>query len=172
SLSLYCDRLELNQLLKQMGAFDAQGSGTLNGRIPVTYSKGNISFDNGFLFSTPGKGGKVIIENSDKIISGIPMDSPQFSQLDLAREALKDFKYKWAKLKLHTREDTLFVNMELDGEPSNVLPFEYSKEFGGFIRVDGSSPGSHFQGIKLDINLQLPFNAVLKSGNKLKSIFN
>ncbi len=172
SLSLYCDRLELTQLLKQMGAFDAQGSGTLNGRIPVIYSKGNVSFDNGFLFSTPGKGGKVIIENSDKIISGIPMDSPQFAQLDLASEALKDFKYKWAKLKFHTKKDTLFVNMELDGEPSKILPFVYSKEVGTFIRVDASSPGSHFQGIKLDINLQLPFNAVLKSGNKLKSIFN
>ena len=171
-LSLYCDRLELNQLLKQMGAFDAQGSGTLNGRIPVIYSKGNISFDNGFLFSTPGKGGKIIIANSDKITAGIPMDSPQFSQLDLAREALKDFKYKWAKLKFHTKEDTLFVNMELDGEPSKILPFVYSKEVGSFIRVDATSPGSHFQGIKLDINLQLPFNAVLKSGNKLKSIFN
>lgn len=112
-----------------------------------------------------------MIENSDRITTGIPMDSPQFSQLDLAKEALKDFKYKWAKLKFHTQDDTLFVDMELDGEPSKILPFEYSKEFGGFIRVDASSPGSHFQGIKLDVNLKLPFNEVIKSGNKLKSIF-
>ena len=171
SLTLYCDRLELTQLLKQMGAFNAEGTGTLNGRIPVVYSNGNISFDNGFLFSTPGKGGRIMIENSDRIATGIPMDTPQFTQLDLAQEALKDFKYKWAKLKFHTKGDTLFVNMELDGKPSKILPFEYSKEFGGFIRVDASSPGSHFQGIKLDINLTLPFNEVIKSGNKLKSIF-
>ena len=172
SLSLYCDRLELTQLLKEIGAFNSQGSGTLNGRIPVLYSNGNISFDNGFLFSTPGKGGKIIIENSSKITSGIPMDSPQFAQLDLAHEALKDFNYKWTTLKLNTHEDVLFVNMEIDGEPAGILPFEYSKELGGFARVDTSSPGSHFQGIKLDINLQLPFNEVMKSGNKLKSIFN
>ena len=88
------------------------------------------------------------------------------------QEALKDFNYKWAKLKFHTQEDTLFVDMELDGKPSKILPFEYSKESGGFIRVDASSPGSHFQGIKLDVNLKLPFNEVIKSGNKLKSIFN
>jgi hypothetical protein len=171
AMSLYCDRLELTQLLKQMGVFDAEGTGTLNGRIPVVYSNGNISFDNGFLFSTPGSGGKVKIDNAERITSGIPMDTPQFSQLDLAQEALKDFNYKWAKLKFHTKKDTLFVNMELDGEPSKLLPFEYSKEFGGFVRVDASSPGSHFQGIKLDVNLKLPFNEVLKSGNKLKSIF-
>ena len=171
-LTFYCDRLEMTQLLKQMGAFNAQGSGTLNGRIPVLYSDGNIAFDNGFLFSTPGSGGKVVIENSDRIIAGISLDNPQFAQLDLAQEALKDFDYHWAKLVFNSFEDTLDVKMELNGKPSKVLPFEYRKEFGGFVRVDASSPGSQFEGIKLDVNLKLPFNDVMKFGNKIKSIFN
>jgi len=170
ALTLYCDRLELAQLLKQMGAFHARGTGTLNGRIPIFYSDGNISFDNGFLFSTPGSGGNVIVANTERITAGIPMDSPQFSQLDLAREALKNYDYKWAKLIFNTFEDTLYVNMELDGKPSKTLPFEYKKELGRFVRVDASSPGSNFQGIKLDVNLKLPFNEVMKFGNKLKSI--
>ncbi len=172
SLIFYCDRLELSDLLKQMGAFHAEGEGTLSGRIPVVYSRGNISFDKGFLFSTPGKGGRVVIENTQDLIAGIPMDSPEFVQLDLAREALKDFDYKWAKLELNTFEDTLYMNMELDGKPARLMPFEYKKEVGSFIRVDASSPGSRFQGIKLDVNLKLPFNQVLKFGNKLKTIFN
>jgi hypothetical protein len=153
-----------------MGAFHAEGDGTLNGRIPLVYKDGQISFNNGFLFSTPGSRGKVVIENTDKIIAGIPMDSPEFSQLDVAREALKNFDYEWAKLTLNTQGDTLVVNMELDGKPAGLLPFEYKKEFGGFIRVDASSPGSHFQGIKLDVNLKLPFNDVMKFGNQLRSI--
>lgn len=172
SLTLYCDRLELTQLLKQMGAFHAQGTGTLNGRIPVSYSDGNIFFNNGFLFSTPGSGGKVVVENTDRITAGVPMDSPQFSQLDLAREALKDFNYKWVKLVFNTFEDGLVLNMELDGKPSNILPFEFKKEFGGFVRVDSSSRGSDFEGIKLDVNLKLPFNEVMKFGNQIKSMFN
>ncbi len=171
-LTFYCDRLEMTQLLKQMGAFDAQGSGTLNGRIPVVYSDGNISFDNGFLFSTPGSGGKVVISNSDRITAGIPMDNPQFAQLDLAREALKDFDYQWAKLVFNTFENALDVKMELDGKPSKILPFEYKKELGGFVRIDASSPGSKFQGIKLDVNLKLPFNDVIKFGNRIKSVLN
>ncbi|MBT4289319.1 MAG: hypothetical protein HOD92_18495 [Deltaproteobacteria bacterium] len=171
-LTFYCDRLEMTQLLKQMGAFNAQGSGTLNGRIPVIYADGNIAFDNGFLFSTPGSGGNVMIEDSDRITSGIPMDNPQFAQLDLAQEALKDFDYHWAKLVFNSFEDTLDVKMELNGKPSKVLPFEYKKEFGGFVRVDASSPGSQFEGIKLDVNLKLPFNDVMKFGNKIKSILN
>ncbi len=169
-LTLFCDRLELTELLKQMGAFHAEGDGTLSGRIPLVYKDGRISFNNGFLFSTPGSRGKVVIENTDKIIAGIPMDSPEFSQLDVAREALKNFDYEWAKLTLNTQGDTLVVNMELDGKPTGLLPFEFKKEFGGFIRVDASSPGSHFQGIKLDVNLKLPFNDVMKFGNQLRSI--
>ena len=169
-LTLFCDRLELTELLKQMGVFHAEGDGTLNGRIPIVYSDGKIAFNNGFLFSTPGSNGKVVIENTDKIIAGIPMNSPEFSQLDVAREALKDFNYEWAKLTLNTQGDTLTVNMELDGKPAKLLPFEYKKEFGGFIRVDASNPGSHFQGIKLDVNLKLPFNDVMKFGNQLNTL--
>jgi len=172
SLILYCDRLELASLLKEMGAFHAEGEGTLSGRIPVIYSNGNISFDRGFLFSTPGKGGRVVIENADSLTADIPMGTPEFVQLDLAREALRDFDYKSAKLELNTFEDTLYVKMELDGKPATPMPFVYKKEIGSFIRVDAKSPGSRFQGIKMNVNLKLPFNQVLKFGNKLNSILN
>jgi hypothetical protein len=172
SLILYCDRLELSALLKQMGAFHAEGEGALSGRIPLVYSDGNFSFDKGFLFSTPGKGGRVVIEDTQTLTAGIPFGTPEFVQLDLAREALKDFDYQWAKLELNTVEDTLYMNMELDGKPARLLPFEYQKEIGSFVRVGASSPGSRFQGIKLNVNLKLPFNQVLKFGNKLNSIFN
>ncbi len=172
SLILYCDRLELSSLLKQVGAFHAQGEGALSGRIPIVYSNGKISFDKGFLFSTPGKGGRVVIKNTEKLIAGIPLGTKEFVQLDLAREVLKDFDYKWAKLELNTFEDTLFMNLELDGKPAGILPFEYKKEINSFVRVDASSPGSHFQGIKMDVNLKLPFNQVLKFGNKIKNVLN
>ncbi|MCP3940780.1 MAG: hypothetical protein GY710_04770 [Desulfobacteraceae bacterium] len=172
SLILYCDRLELSSLLKQMGAFHAEGEGALSGRIPIIYSNGNISFNNGFLFSTPGKGGRVVIENTQSLTAGIPMDTPQFVQLDLAREALKDFDYKWAKLELNTFEDTLYVNMELDGKPAKLLPFKYQKNKGSLIRVDAKSPGSIFQGIKMNVNIKLPFNQVLKFTDKINRKFN
>ncbi len=170
SLTLYCDRLEMDSLLRQIGAFDAKGGGTLNGRIPVVYNKGEISFDNGFLFSTPGQGGRVFVKDLDRMLEGFPKGTPEFSQLDLAGEALKDFEYEWAKLRLNTQGDTLDVRMELDGKPAGVLPFEYRKDMNSFMRVDASSPGSRFQGVKLDVNLKLPFNRVMKFGNKLKSI--
>lgn len=172
SLTLFCDRLEMDSLLRQIGAFDAQGGGTLSGRIPVVYRDGEISFENGFLFSTPGDSGRIFVRDIDRLMTGMPGDSPQTAYLELTAEALKDFQYKWAKLRLNTTGDVLDVNMELDGKPKNVLPFAYQPELGGFIRVDASSPGSRFQGVTLDVNLELPFNRVIKFGNKLKSILN
>ncbi|MBI9092125.1 MAG: YdbH domain-containing protein [Desulfobacterium sp.] len=172
SLTLFCDRLKLSEILRQVGSFHSEGEGSLNGRIPVTYAKGNIAFNNGFLFSTPGRGGKIRIQGTEILTAGIPKDSPQYTQIDLAREALKDYQYKWAKLAFNTKGETLLVNMEFDGEPENRLPFVYKKEMGGFVRVDASSPGSKFQGIKIDVNLELPFNRVMKFGNQLRNMIN
>ncbi len=172
TLTLFCDRLELTDLLKQMGVFHAEGSGTLNGRIPVVFDHGNIAFNNGFLFSTPGNGGKIVIRNTDRIMAGIPVGNTRFFQLDLAAEALKDFDYNWAKLTLNSQGDNLMLNMELDGKPAGVLPFEYREDMGGFVRMDASGPGSNFQGIRLDVRLTLPFNEVLKWGQTLRSTFN
>jgi hypothetical protein len=170
ALTLYCDRIQLNRLLAQVGGFDAQGKGSLNGRIPVVIKNGEISFDNAFLFSTPGQGGRIVIRNPEKLKAGIPVDASGFSQLDLASEALKDFEYAWAKLTFDTEGETLTAHMELDGKPGRILPFEYKREINSFVRVDAASPGSRFQGIKLDVNLTLPFNQVITFGNKIQKL--
>lgn len=170
AVTLYCDRIQLTRLLEQMGGFDVQGKGSLNGRIPVVFKDGNLAFDNAFLFSTPGQGGRIVIQNPQKLVAGIPVDSPQYIQLDLAQEALRDFEYAWAKLIFNTHGDTLTVNMELDGKPGRLLPFVYKKETNTFVRVDAHSPGSRFQGIKLDVNLNLPFNQMVILGSKIQKL--
>ncbi len=171
-LTLYCDRLRLSELLHQLGSFKAEGEGSLNGRIPVSYGNNLLTFENGFLYSTPGQSGTIKIRGAEILTAGIPKNSPQYAQIDLAREALKNYRYEWAKLYFNTMEDTLKVTMAFDGKPENLLPFVYKKEMGGFVRVDASSPGSHFQGIKIDVNLDLPFNRVLKFSKELNSLFN
>ncbi len=168
SLTLYCDRLELAQLLYQVGSFEARGDGTVNGRIPLLYSDGRFHFDNGFLFSTPGSSGTISLKNTQRLISGIPEDTVQYAQLDLAREALKQYEYKWARLNLNSEEDTLLMNLQFDGQPANpVLPFEFKKDIGAFVRVDASSAGSKFQGIKLDVNVRIPFHQMIKFGTQI-----
>ncbi len=162
NITLYCDRLRLAKILEQLGSVNAKGTGTVNGRVPVQWSNNKFRFDDGFLYSTPGVDGKIRMSGTEILTRGIPMDTPQFAQIDLAAEALKDFDYKWAKLGLITEGENLLLKLQFDGKPARPLPFVYKAEYGGFVRVDAKSKGSLFQGIELDVNLRLPLNRLLE----------
>jgi hypothetical protein len=90
--------------------------------------------------------------------------------MELAREALKDYDYAWAKLNLTSEGENLLLQMQMDGKPAKTLPFVYSKDVGGFVRVDVESEGSRFQGIRLDVNFNLPLNKLLRYKDLIKMI--
>lgn len=169
-VGLYCQRLSLSRILEQLGSVNARGTGTLNGRIPVIYANGKIRFDDGFLFSTPGEGGRIQLTATQVLTRGIAPDTPQYAQVDLAREALKDYSYAWAKLGLASEGEDLVMRLQFDGKPTNPLPFIYKKEIGSFVRVESDAQGSHFQGISLDVNLRLPLNRLLQYKDIVKMI--
>ncbi|MGD9174805.1 MAG: YdbH domain-containing protein, partial [Desulfobacterales bacterium] len=135
-LILYCDRLNLAKVLEQFGAASVEAEGELNGRIPIQIKNRQLSFKDGFLFTTPGQPGKIRMKDSEILTAGVPKDSPQYVQMELAREALKDYDYTWAKLNLTTEGEDLVLNMQLDGKPAQSLPFVYQKDIGGFAKVE------------------------------------
>ena len=169
-ITFYCDRLNLAKVLEQFGAARAEGKGAVNGRIPLHYTNGKIRFDDGFLFSTPGQGGKIYLKGTDILTAGIPPNTPQYVQMELAREALKDYDYSWAKLNIASEGEELLLQMQMDGKPANVLPFVYRKDIGGFVKVEAESKGSKFQGIRLDVNFRLPLNKMLQYKGLIKMI--
>jgi len=158
---LYCDRLNLPMILEQLGGVNAEGIGTVNGRLPIQVKNGKIRFSDGFLFSTPGEGGKIHVTGTEMLTAGIPRNTPQYVQLELAREALKNYDYDWAKLNLKTEGDNAVLRLQLNGKPSKPLPFVYNKEIGGFAKVDVGNKGSIFQGIRLDVNFRVPLDKIL-----------
>ncbi len=103
----YCNKLKLAGILEQAGIKNVEGDGTVNGRIPVSFSDGKITFAPSFLYSTPGEGGVIRIAGGDFLTQAIPLDSPQFGQLDFAQEALRNFSYNWAKVHLFSENDSL-----------------------------------------------------------------
>ncbi len=161
-VGLYCQRLGLSRILEQLGSVNARGSGTVNGRIPIVYSNGNIRFDDGFLFSTPGETGQIQLSGTDLLTRGIPAGTPQFAQVALAQAALKDYTYTWVKLGLVSEGEDFIMRLQFDGKPANPLPFIYKREIGSFVRVEAGAQGSVFQGIGLDVNLRLPLNQLLQ----------
>ena len=161
-LILYCDRLNLAKVLEQFGAASVEAEGQLNGRIPIQIKNGQLSFKDGFLFTTPGQPGKIRMKDTEILTAGIPKDSPQYVQMELARKALEDYDYTWAKLNLTTEGENLLLNMQLDGKPAQSLPFVYQKDIGGFAKVEAGVQGSTFQGIRLDVNFRLPLNKLMQ----------
>lgn len=172
NIILYCDRLNLAQLLMQLGVARAEGQGAVSGRIPVRFNKGNLSFDDGFLFSTPGDGGTIHLAGAEILTQGIPKGTVQFNQIDLAKEALKDYDYNWVKLLMNTEQENLMLKITFDGKPSNPLPFIYNEDFGGFVRVNSGKQLSDFQGIRLNVNMGIPLNKILKHKGILDSFNN
>ncbi len=161
-LILYCDRLDLAKVLQQFGAASVEAEGELNGRIPIQITNGQISFKDGFLFTTPGQPGKIRMKDTEILTAGIPPDTPQYVQMELARKALEDYDYTWAKLNLTTEGEDLLLNMQLDGKPAQSLPFVYRKDIGSFAKVEAGVQGSTFQGIRLDVNFRLPLNKLMQ----------
>jgi hypothetical protein len=162
SLILYCDRLNLAKVLEQFGAASVEAQGELNGKIPIQYNNGQLNFHDGFLFTTPGETGKIRMTDTEILTAGIPQDTPQYVQMELARKALEDYDYAWAKLNLTTEGDDLLLNLQLDGKPAKSLPFVYRKDMGGFAKVEAGVQGSTFQGIRLDVNFRLPLNKIMQ----------
>ncbi|MDJ0803881.1 MAG: YdbH domain-containing protein [Desulfobacterales bacterium] len=169
-ITLWCDRLKLARLLEQLGAAQAEGAGTVSGRIPLRIRKGQFRVNGGFLYSSPGEGGTIRMRGTDMLTAGVPPGTPQYNQLELARQALKEYDYDWVKLSLATepREDLLRLKLQLSGRPTHPLPFIYDTRAGGFVPADPGSPGSRFEEIKLDVNFSLPLNRLLEYKDLLK----
>ena len=161
NLTLYGDRLNLAGVLNQIGSIHAGGDGTVSGRIPIRYAGGTISINNGFLFSAPGEGGIIYLSKTDILTAGLPKNSPQYGQIDLAREALKNYQYDWAKVLLNSEEKDLHVKLSFDGRPTRSLPFIYDKKKGGFIRDKDARQLSEFKGLSLDVNFRIPLNELI-----------
>lgn len=161
-LAVYCDRLKLDQLLEQFGLARVEGGGAISGLIPVALADGLVTFNNAFLYSTPGERSVIRVQGSEVLTAGIPPGTPQYNQVELARHALKDYDYEWAKITMNTVADDLLVQLQFDGKPAEPLPFVYTPETGGFVKTAPGKPGSVFQGIRLDVNVTLPLNRMLR----------
>ncbi len=156
----YCDRMKLASIINQFSEGKASGEGTVNGRIPVSVSKENgIKFRDGFLYSTPGLGGKISIRGKDFLPEGTPVDDPHFLQIAIASEALKDFDYKWVRISINSEEKDLFFKMQMDGRPAGLLPFGFT-ENNGFFK-DDKGPGADFKEIEFEFNFIFPFERIL-----------
>ncbi|BCL61831.1 hypothetical protein DGMP_25240 [Desulfomarina profundi] len=163
--TLYCDRLKFTQLLDQFGIKDTEGEGSLNGKLPVILSKTGITFDNGFLFSTPGHSGIVHFNNTGQLRENMP-GIDQTPYLDYSMQALENFSYNWTRLTFNSEADDLLIKMQLDGKPATPLPFGYKNG-----RIISTEQGAGLQHpVRLDLNFRIPLTELFRYGKNMQSI--
>ncbi|MBA3014937.1 MAG: hypothetical protein FP815_08280 [Desulfobulbaceae bacterium] len=167
---LFCDRLNLAQLLTQLGIPQVSGKGTISGHLPMKYINGKIQVAQGFLYSPPGDGGSIRFAASDLITGGVPAGTPQFHQLQFASAALEDFSYNWLSLSLESKGEEMVIAMSLDGHPAKPLPFRYDSRLGTFTKVTSIGEIGINQPIRLDVNFRLPFNEFLCYGKSIQTL--
>jgi len=165
STTLYCDRLQFTELLSQLGITDAEGDGSLNGRLPLEFNGRELVFDDGFLFSTPGNGGIVRFTNTAMLRQSLP-ETGQAAHLEYSMQAMENFSYNWTKLTFNSKGDDLQISMQIDGKPTTPLPFGYSN--GQLVQTAAGSGIQH--PIRLDVNFHLPFAQMFKYGQSFQKM--
>lgn len=157
---IFCDRVNLADVLAQFGINKVEGDGVVSGKVPFSFDQKGLVIEDGVLFSQPGKGGKIRIGEAELITSQLPPSNPLFTQLQFASAALKDFDYDWVNVLLGMKGENLVVSIQLDGTPASKLPFRYNPSKGVF------EPAHKANGIRqkmrLDVNLNVPINELLR----------
>ncbi|MEM7391470.1 MAG: YdbH domain-containing protein, partial [Verrucomicrobiota bacterium] len=182
-IMLFCDRLNLARILEQFELAEAEGEGTLSGRVPLIYKDRRPHLDGGFLFSSPGEGGSIRIEDAAKLATGLGEGTQtqiaqamagvnhvlanvgHSLQMQIARESLKHYEYEWAKLTLGHKDgnpDDLLVTFELKGKPADTLPFGFSPKKGLYFAGEDSPWEAEFKALGFTFNLLIPLNELLE----------
>lgn len=152
-LTLHGDRLNVASLLEQFGVGKVTGAGgKLSGTIPIVIENGEITFRDGYLYSTPGEKGQIVIEPSDTLKESAAASV----ETSLAVDALSDFSYSWMRLGLNSDADNLMLKFEMDGKPMKKLYYFVNEK--GIVK---SKNPSEFKGIVLDATFKLPINQAL-----------
>ncbi len=160
-----CENLPMGKTLNALGLKEVASSGELFGKIPFSINKNGIFFQDARLYTLPGEKYSFRLGDGGQL-SGMVEN---VANLDLAVEALKDFEFSLAKVDFRTEGEILRVTLSLDGKPNRELPFVWDEKTGSLLR-SGSGGKVRLQGLKLDLNLNIPLNRLLKVNNAINNL--
>ena len=111
---VYADRIDLGEALMMVFPFKGVMQGVLYGRFPVGFDQGHVKLSNGFLYSLPGQGGKLKLDDNAQMASLLDKAGIKGEvQVPLAR-ALSDMDFSTFKMDLEPgqgEEGTLRIKL-------------------------------------------------------------
>jgi len=91
-LVLFAENVDFVTALALIKGFKGKGTGVLNGKLPISYRHGRLSYSRGYLYSVPGQGGRLELQSAGLLTSTVPPDHPSYSELRRAEKALEEFR--------------------------------------------------------------------------------
>jgi len=114
---VYADRIDLGEALMMVMPFKGMVEGVLYGQFPVGFDSGHVKLSTGFLYSLPGQGGKLRLDDQTPMVSLLNRAGIQGNvQKPLAR-ALSDMDFSLIRLELEPEaKGDAVLRMKLDGK--------------------------------------------------------
>ncbi|MCP4745445.1 MAG: hypothetical protein GY874_04775 [Desulfobacteraceae bacterium] len=164
STVINCKKLNLVMMLEQLGVAQGSGDAVVSGRIPVQWYDKKIRIHKGFLTSPPGLTGIIELRKlggANQFVNSLAPDTPQRTQLDIAMESIKNYKYTKIDLRLSSQDEMLLMQLQMKGRPNQLLPFAYDQAKGQLKRIEGKAQAD-FKGVDIDLNFSNPFDQILR----------
>ncbi|MBN2449661.1 MAG: YdbH domain-containing protein [Lentisphaeria bacterium] len=91
-VTLFAEEIDLLQVLSLIKGFRGTGVGLLHGRVPLSYRNGRLGYGYGYLYSVPGREGRLALETQGFLTASIPPGNPNYAQMRQAEKALQDLR--------------------------------------------------------------------------------
>lgn len=115
-LTLFVDGVQLEELFQLQTLVKGTAEGRLYGQLPFRYRKGQIFFENGYLYSPPGVTGRLQLDDAEALFAGLPKDSPRIT---VVKQTLKDMEYDYLRFDINTREELTPLKISVLGHARN-----------------------------------------------------
>lgn len=114
---VYADRIDLGEALMMVMPFKGVMEGVLYGRFPVGFDDGHVKLSTGFLYSLPGQGGKLKLNDPAPMVSLLKRAGIQGDVRQPLSKALSDMDFSAIRMELEPKTDgDAVLRMKLDGK--------------------------------------------------------
>ena len=114
---VYADRIDLGEALMMVMPFKGSMEGVLYGRFPVGIDKGHIKLSTGFLYSLPGQGGKLRLDDSAPMLTLLEQAGIEGDVKQPLSKALSDMDFSAMRMELEPHMDgEAVLRMKVDGK--------------------------------------------------------
>ena len=114
---VYADRIDLGEALMMVMPFKGAMEGVLYGRFPVGIDNGHVKLSAGFLYSLPGQGGKLRLEDNVSMLTLLEQAGITGDIQQPLSKALSDMDFSTLKMDLEPHADgEAVLRMKVDGK--------------------------------------------------------